>query len=271
MTGWDNSLSVKTGTTDGVGQYASAKGQRFVVAELSFGSGEEARIAQAASTDAGGPYGFNFGSTAGVNDLGSTTVTVTADGRTTPISLASNIQDQPIAVSTAPGQPVMLDWKDGTTSGAIDLTTGRVTSPTPAALGRTSVFGRAGGPAIGETTALGGNEGVLVSPVFLSYFDQGGTVVSPSPSDTELVVYLYPSAGGLVDPIIASLTVNGATAPETSGNTAWSKNLSIKASGDTNGGLQVDMFTVPANFTTGTLTLTGGGGTATLPVTLAAG
>ncbi len=272
LTGWDDSLSVKTGTTDGVGTYAAAKGQRFVVADLSFGSGEEARIAQGAGTDAGGPYGFTFGSAGRGNDL---TVTVTADGRTTPITLASNLQDQPIAVSTAPGQPVMLGWKDGTTSGAIDLTTGQVTSPTPAALGRTNVFGRAGGPAIGETTPLGGKEGVLVSPVFLSYFDQGGTVVSPSPSDAELVAYLYPSAGGSVDPITATLTVNGATAPETSGNAAWSKNLSIGASGATNGGdgggLQVDMFTVPADFSAGTLTMTADGGTATLPVTVPAG
>ena len=272
LTGWDNSLSVKTGTTNGVGRYAAAKGQRLVVADLSFGSGEEARIAQAAGTDAGGPYGFSFGSAGRGNDL---TVTVTADGRTTPISLASNLQDQPIAVSTAPGQPVMLDWKDGTTSGAIDLTTGHVTSPTPAALGRTSIFGRAGGPAIGETTPLGGNEGVLVSPVFLSYFDQGGTVVSPSPNDTELVVYLYPSAGGSVDPITATLTVNGATAPETTGNAAWNKNHGIGVNGGTNGGdgggLQIDMFTVPANFSAGTLTMTADGGTATLPVTVPAG
>lgn len=182
LTGWDNSLSVKTGTTDGVGTYAAAKGQRFVMADLSFGSGAEDRIAQAAGTDAGGPYGFNFGSTAGVNNLGTTAVTVTTDGRTTPISLTPNLQDQPIAVSTVPEQPVTLNWKDGTISGAIDLTTGQVISPTPAALDSASVFGRAGGPAIGEATALGGNEGVLVSPVFLSYFDQNGTVVSPSPS-----------------------------------------------------------------------------------------
>lgn len=89
------------------------------------------------------------------------------------------------------------------------------------------------------------------------------------------MAYLYPSAGGSVNPITAKLTVNGATAPETSGNSAWSKNLSIGVNSSTNGGdgggLQVDMFTVPANFTTGTLTMTADGGTATLPVTVPAG
>ncbi len=82
-------------------------------------------------------------------------------------------------------------------------------------------------------------------------------------------------AGGSVDPITATLTANGAAAPETSGNTAWSKNLGIGANGATNGGdgggLQVDMFTVPANFSAGTLTMTADGGTATLPVTVPAG
>lgn len=116
--------------------------------------------------------------------------------------------------------------------------------------------------------------------IFLSYFGQDGAVISPSPNDTELMIYITGSA----TPVNATLTVNGTTAPETSGSTttAWSNNLDNVVphppnigivpppglGGPMNNNAQVVMFAVPANFTSGMLTMSTGGGTGTYPVSL---